>query len=545
MAYQGNRIKIPLGQYGLFTDISPDQSPPGALIQAQNVCFYNGYAEKAPGALRWNATATQAGIIAAHYWVPNILAAQDVRYVVADSAGNLYAGQNRVFGNPINTSIYSTLTPNCVFTEGGAEEAGRSKKLFFFTGGATLPYVLSAHGTAFTTIALPNSDWTSANVFPKFGVVHRGSLWAFAGQNSYTSDPTDHEDFANLTTTAVQAVYPGEGGEIRGAFVYKGRMFAFKDGGYVYSLNDLDSDAGNWYWQKIASNFGLAAPNAIAEVVDDLMVGNTYGTITSYAATQNLGSVEAADVIQNMRFESYLRNFTSKAGVPFEHMKYYAEKKMLFMTMRSTYGTTNDAMLMIDLGNQNWLQSSGQAYGSSAGLRASIWVKGSPQCLAHYKDPFQLDRLMYGDANGFLNLMDYADRLEGTASYTGVFQIPHTDFGFADPSLSAIQKHFDFIAVHYIPTVNATLSCDYFIDGAYIDTIRFSLSQYKRPQLDTIQTDIDRGGQPTTEVVRHKICGSGRTLSVKFYQAGSNQSFKVPAITVYFRGGGDKVQQRT
>lgn len=545
MAYSGTRAKIQLGQYGILTDISPDQSPPGALIQAQNVCFFNGYVEKAPGVLRWNATPTSAGIVAAHYWVPNVLAIQDVRYVVADSAGNLYKGENRVFGNPINTTISSLLTPNCAFTEGGAEESGRVKKLFFFTNGATLPYVLPGDATAFATVALPNSDWTTSQVYPKFGLVHRSFMWAFAGQNAYISDPLNHEDFSNNTTTMVQAVYPGEGGELRGAFVYKTKMFAFKDGGYVYSLNDSDSSPTNWYWQKVASNFGLAAPNAIAEVIDDLMVGNTYGTLTSYQATLNLGNVAAADVIQGMRFESYLRDQTSKSGVPYEHIRYYAEKKMLFMTMRSTYGTVNDSMLMLDFGNQNWLQYSGQALGSSAGLRGAFWTKGSPQCLASYKDPFQLDRLMYGDANGFLNLMDYADRIEGTASYTGLFQIPHLDFSFLDQNLSAVEKHFDFIAVHYIPTINATLSCDYFIDGAYIDTIQFSLSQYKRPQLDTITTDVDRAGQPTTETARKKIYGTGRTLSAKFYQSGANQSFKVPAITIYFRSGGDKAQQRT
>ena len=142
------------------------------------------------------------------------------------------------------------------------------------------------------------------------------------------------------------------------------------------------------------------------------------------------------------------------------------------------------------------------------------------------------------------DLMDYADRTEGTASYTGAFQIQHLDFSFVDPSLSAVEKQFDFIAVHYVPTnAVAQLSCDYYIDGRYIDTVQFPLAQYKRPTLGTIQAGIDRLAAGNTETSIQIIRGAGKTLSAYFYNSGANQSFQVPAITVYFRGGGDKAQQ--
>lgn len=527
MAYTGNRAKILLGEYGLLTDIAPDKSPPSALIKAKNVCFFNGTVQKAPGAIRWNATAVSAGIISAHYWLPTL---EQPRFVVATSDGNLYKGRERHFGTPVNTTIASTLTPNCVFADGGAEDAGRPRKLFFFTGGATLPYVLSGDGTAFTAIANPAVDWTSTGTFPKFGVVHRNQLWAFAGQISYASDSGDHEDFSNVTTNIVEPVYPGEGGELRGGYVFKSRLFCFKDGGFAYILNDTDTDNGNWYWQKVASNFGLAAPNAVAEVLDDMLVGNTYGTITSYSATQKLGDVEAADVIQGAQFEAFLRGNTSKVGVPVEHVKYYAEKKLLFMTYRSAYYTYNDMMLMLD-------------FGRSDRIRAAFWQKGSPQCLALYKDINQVERPMYGDKDGFLNLMDAEDRIEGGIAFTGAFQIPHLDFSHLDQSLSAVEKQFDFLAVHYVPESSGNLSCDYFIDGRYIDTLTFPMVQYQRPELNTLLLNTDRLAQPNVETVIREIAGAGRTFSAYFYQSGSNQSFQIPAITVYFRGGGDKATQ--
>lgn len=525
MSYTGERAKLPLGEFGLLTDIASDKVPPNALIRAKCITYTNGAVEKAPGTIKWNETPLSAGIVATYEWRPT---PTEPRMIAVTSAGNIYKGQDRQFNQTANTGIASMLTPNCVFVAGGNETAGRDKKLFLFTNGATNPYVLTADNTAFSVIASPNTDWTTTISFPKFGVIHRNRLWAFSGQNAYASDSGNHENFQTASLT--EPIYPGEGGDIRGAFVFKGRLLAFKDGGFAYILNDQDTSDSNWYWQKIASNFGLAAPNAIAEVLDDLIAGNTTGTLTSYAASEKLGSVEAADIIQEMQFESYLRANSSKVGVPFQHVLYYAEKKQLFATYRSGYYTYNDMLVMIDFGRNDR-------------LRPSLWVKGSPQCLATYKDVNDIERPMYGDADGYLHLMDAEDRLEGSTAYTGDFQIPHIDFSHLGQQFSSIEKHFDFLAVHYEPSNTGTLYCDYFIDGRFIETITFPMIQYNRPQLDVFLLDTDRLAQSNTETAIRKLAGTGRTFSARFYNSGSNESFKIPAITVYFRPGGDKAQQ--
>lgn len=524
MAYEGVIAKIPLGELGLLTDISPDKAPPNGLIQAVNICYYNGCVEKAPGSIQWNATALSAGIVACHHWMPDIITE---RFIAVTSTGDIYKGRDRVFGTAINTSVASVLTPNCVFSEGGAETAGRGKKLFLFTGGATNPLVLSGDGTAFATIAHPSADWTSTGTFPKFGLVHRNRMWAFAGQIGYASDSGDHENFQSAYLT--DPIYPGEGGELVGAFVYKGRLLSFKDNGFVYMLNDSDVSESNWYWAKIGSNFGIAAPNAIDEVLDDLLAGNASGTINSYAATEKLGNIEAGDLIQNMQFENFLRGNTSKVGVSSQHILFYPEKKTLFATYRSAYYTYNDMLIAIDFARQ--------------APRASFWVKGYPQCLALYKDVNQVDRPMYGDKNGFLHLMDAEDRLEGTASYTGGFQTQHTDFSYMNEAYSTTEKLFEFLAVQYSPESSGDLSCDYYIDGRYIETITFPMIQNTQAKLGTMVLGTNRLAQNNTETVIRKIAGSGRTFSAYFYQSGSNQSFQIPAISVFFRPGDQKAMQ--
>jgi len=527
VAYTGNIARIALGDYGLLTDISPNQQPPSSLILANNIAYMNGAAQKAPGTIKWNATATSAGIIGVYHWRPTLVQSY---FIAATSDGNIYQGRDRKFGSPINRTVASTLTPNCVFAEGGAEDSGNPKKLFFFTGGTTNPLVLKGNGTAFSTISTPSSDWTNAATYPKFGLVHRGSLWAFAGQMSYASSTTNHEDFSNTSAAYVSAVYPGEGGEVRGAVVYKGKLFCFKDGGFGYALNDSDTDTSNWYWQKIASNFGMSAPNAGREVLDDMIIGNTAGTLTSYQASQKLGGVEAGDIVQNAMFEAFLRGNTSKVGVPYQHTMWYPEKKQLFVTYRSSYQTHNDMLLMFDMAR-------------NGNPRAAFWKKGTPQCLGVYRDINQIDRPMYGDAFGFLHLMDAEDRTEGGAAYTGEFQTPHWDFSFVDPTLSSVEKHFDFIAVHYRPESSGNLSVDYFIDGRYIDTVTVPMIQYQRPELGTLLLSTDRLAQPNTETGIRQLRGTGRTLSIRCYNSGSNQSFQIAAVSVFFRAGGTKATQ--
>lgn len=67
--------------------------------------------------------------------------------------------------------------------------------------------------------------------------------------------------------------------------------------------------------------------------------------------------------------------------------------------------------------------------------------------------------------------------------------------------------------------------------------------QYQRPELGVLTLNTDRLAQANTETAIRQLSSTGRTFSARFYNSGSNQSFQIPAITVYFRSGGDKAQE--
>jgi len=524
LSYQGHVVTIPLGQFGLLTDVNPSNLPLGALIEAKNVVVNEGMIQKAPGTDIYNASyQLDGGIVGLHDWWPNAFVQ---RLIAVTSNGSIYRDNgDKSFNNAttINDSL-TGLNPRCSFVDGGNETAGQNKKLFLFSDGNNQLKVLDGDGTTFVDINLPALDWDSPN-FPRVGIIHRNRLWAFQGQRGYASKTGDHEDFQDASILT-QSIYPGEGNDIIGCYVFKGRLFAFKEGGFVYYLVDTDVSSTNWYWRKLSSNFGLSSPNAIVHAIDDMLLGNDTGTVTSFKAVETLGDIESGDVFRLAGVERYLRRTTHPMGIDLQHALYDEEHKQIYYTYRSTYTTTNDMMINIDLNQPK--------------PRITYLQKGTPTCLALRKDLNKIKKPIYGDASGYVHIMNYEDRLEGASSYEGAFQIAFTDFQEAEPSLAVKQKHFDFLWVEFMEESTGSLSIDVFIDGKFMETVTTSM-MIAGNQLDEFLLDTDRLGQYTTVSSPIPLHGMGRKISFRCYNAESNQSFRVAALSVGFRAAHEGV----
>lgn len=515
MAYTGQTFKIPLGDYGLLTDMRPADVPLGGLIKAYNLSFETGMLEKAPGSAKYNSTPLATGVVGLFDWWPNSVQ----QYLIAAcSSGSIYAdiGDRTFSGGTAITTLTGVLDQNCQFVSGGQETASRSKKLFLFSANNQLK-VLEGTTLSFASVDNPAADWTSTK-YPTFGFIHRNRLWAFSGQRYYASDTADHENFTTNYLTG--NIFPGEGDDLIGGQVFKGRAFVFKKGGFVYYLNDEDADSDNWYWDRLSSNFGLASPHAIFEIANDLLAINESGSPTSYSATQKFGDIESADVFRLLQIEDYLRHTISFSGISLLHTLYYESKKQGFITYRTTQRTTNDMILLLDFNRDR--------------VRPSIWSKDSAECLALRKDIYGIARPMYGDSSGYVYLMDQEDRLVGATAYTGRAKTGHTDLGRPDKN-----KIFDFLAVEFMPQGTWDLSVDVYIDGNLSETITFPMD-VRDDGLDTFTLDTDPLGTEETQTILKPLHGSGRRISFDCYQAGSNQNFRLASLTVGFRVGGEQ-----
>lgn len=525
MAYTGNEVVIQVGQIGLLTDVPSGEVPRGALIGANNVSFETGYITKAPGSRKYNSgQVLPAGIVAAFDWWPNL---STQRLIAACSNGSIYrdTGDRTFSGATAIATGLGTLTPRCMFVEGGNETASRDKKLFFFSGDSQLK-VLTADEETFETIENPAADWVAPN-FPNVGLVHRNRLWAFMGQRAYASTTGDHETFTGSFLT--QNIYPGEGGAITGAFVFKGRLFCFKEGGFVYYLDESASDSSTWNWFKLASNFGLASPHGIVEVVNDMIAVNESASPVSYNAVDSLGDIESADILRLLQIEQYFRESTSFAGLDVMHAMYYAAKKQAFFTYRSSARATNDKILHIDFNKQN--------------PRAAFWSKDQADCFALRKDIQKILRPMYGSSDGYIYLMDQEDRLVGSTAYNGEFKTGHLDFRFLDERMASKNKLFDFLSVEFLPMGSWNLSVDVYIDGKFSETITY-LMDVRDDGLGTFTlggaAEGDPLGRTETQTIQKPLHGSGRRISFHCRQAGSNQNFAIASLKVGFRVSADQ-----
>lgn len=515
MAYAGNIAQISLGQIGLLTDVPPGDVPRGALIRANNISFETGAVTKAPGSIKYNTNALPAPIVGLFDWWPNTVTQ---RLIAACSNGSIYRdiGDKLFSSNVAIASGLGVLTPKCMFIEGGEEVALRAKKLFFFSKTAQIK-VLEADGISFTDIDQPANDWVTPN-FPSSGVLHRNRLWAFMGNRAYASDTGDHENFQSNFLT--QAIFPGEGGDVLGAHVFKGRLFAFKEGGFVYFLDDSDIDSDNWVWKKLASNFGLSSPHGIIEVSNDMIAVNESGSPISYSAVQAFGDIESADILRLLQIEDYFRSSTSLNGVGVIHALYYEAKKQAFFTFRTGYKLKNDVLFHIDFNRQQ--------------PRAAFWTKDQADCLVLRKDVNKIHRPMYGSADGFAYIMDREDRLVGGTAYQGDFKIGHTDFRFLDEKMAEKNKLFDFLSLEFVPKGNWNLDVDVYIDGTFSETIQFEMD-VRDDGLDTFTLDTDPLGREEAQTIRKPLHGSGRRISFHCKQAGANQNFEIASMSVGFR----------
>lgn len=523
MPYRGQTFTIPLGQQGLLTDVAPGLVPSNALIKASSVTLNLGSIEKAPGASAYNTqTLTNEIVALVDYW-PNSVTQ---RMFAATSAGNIYRDiGDRLFssGTAVKTGL-GPLTPQTMFVEGGNETAGNPKKLFFFSGTSQVQ-VLEGDEATFAAISNPASEWTSPS-FPTGGIIHRNRLWAFGAINAparvYASDTGNHEQFTSNILSF--EVFPGEGGRIIAAYVYKGRLFFFKEGNFIYYLNDEDPDSDNWYVTKLSSGFGIAGPHAVMQVVDNIFAMNSSGSVTDLQAADTFGDVEAADIFSRLQIEQFVRSNVALSGLENTHALYYPAKKQAYLTGKSMYGATNNLLHVLDVSGQ--------------GARFMFWHHISASCLALRRDINNVQRPMFGGTDGYVYLMDREDRDVGGSGYEALFKTPHIDFRELDSGLTFKDKIFDFLAVEFVPQGSWNVTVNVYIDGEFSEAITVPMN-VRSDGLDTFELDTDELGREEAQTIMKPLHGIGKRISFEITNSGTRENFRICSLTVGFRVAGE------
>jgi len=518
MSYVGYTVRIPLGLGGLDKSENKTAVDYRKLIEAENVVILNKQLAKDFGSTKQNSTAVTGtpAIIAGRDYYPTV---GTKRGIIATADGKLFKDDGTfAWGTTLKSGL--TADKDTVISEGGAEVAGNDKKLFFCNG-TDVVQVLSADGATTGNINTPSTDWASYHQ-PRKMAIHRLRNWAIAGHYLYGSTTTNHEDFTGAGSQLF-SVFPGEGDYLVNMVSIWGRLYLFKYPRGIYYLDDTDSTAANWYLKRVTGGIGSAGPNALDSSRDEAVFLSPEGGLHFLRGVEAFGDVKSSDLTSILNIESVFRDDATIGDLHRAHVVYFDDRKQVWVGFTSAAGTSNDTILKIDVSDMG----NPKPFVTTKDECESIWI---------YEDPTSNARFpLLGDSAGFIRETEKDSRnVDGTTPYTGRFQTPYTDFGFADPQLSHRDKILDFLEIVAEPAGNYDATMEVYVDGEYSQTIQFNMGS-AGAALDSFTLGTDRLDGAGVVSIRKKAASKGQRFSFNVYNSGLNQDFKFAEIVAYFR----------
>lgn len=435
-------------------------------------------------------------------------------------AHGLNNGDRVRFGTLVGTTTLNTTTYYFVVNKGTDDF-----QVSLTSGGSAVN--IDVDGTAVLFHYQGSLDWLSGS-YPTYGFVFLDRLLAFGNTNNahtiYYSTGTDHENFVDLTSAGTITVYPGEGEKIVSAISYKGSMLLFKWPSGVYAISEVLPDLSGYSISKLVNSFGIAGPHSWAYVLDDVLLMNSSGSITSIQATTAYGDLEYGDVLANSKVEQYFRDKINYTRLAYTHAVYYSEKKQAYFTVASAGSSMQDAMIIVDINTQT--------------PRILYSDKDKATTLSMYKSTAGFEKPFYGTVGGAIYVMDGSTYAVGGSPYLCNFKTVNIDFSYLDQTLASKTKLFDFLEVVYSPQGDWTFSVAVFIDDKFIETIDFS--GLSIAGMDDFTLDEDVLDASVVIRVRKPLHGSGKFIAFQVVQNSSLSNFKIEQFVVSFRIGDER-----
>jgi hypothetical protein len=359
--------------------------------------------------------------------------------------------------------------------------------------------------------------------------MHRNRPVVFGNLNDehriYIGSDEDHEDFQDVDNTATISVFPGVSERLVFGFVYKDRAFLVK---YPKGLYYIDDSAGanpaSWAVREASSGIGGASQFAGLEALDDYLLLNATGSITSLGATQAFGDVKSGDLLTILKVEDFFRRKLNPTGLAERRALYYGEKKTAMFAFRGRGSSKNSAIISIDYSGQK--------------PRVVYSDKDQANCLELRKDYRGVQRPIYGSEDGYVYEMDQKMRNVADTAYRSEFHTADYDFSQLGADIAEKDKAFRALEIIYEPTGRSYVYVEVFIDGVYRETIPF-LTSYGRAlgAADELAFKLDHtrltGRTPRKRGA--KLHGRGSRIGFKVYQEDLNKNFRLLALKIHFK----------
>lgn len=536
MRRQDQKVDFPCGQGGYNASENPYTIPPTDLIVARNIRYDGEVFVKAPGlsAVDANTIASNNTLtcVGGHSWNP----AGTTKQITVWSNGNVYKEASGDLDSvTIHTGWNATQGP-AVFVEGGDIEVSDDRELYLF-GEYNLPKKLVADAGSMVNITATASDW-STNNYPTFAFYHNSRIIAGGNGNAphvyYISTLNDHGDFNISNGARAFELAPGFGERLVAGYSHlPERVYFWKYPKGIFYVDTTDISALYLPTALLRSDVGAAGPHCVTKVDDDLWFVSANGRIYSMNALRPDTDLKSSDITALYNLERFIENNVDKTALKWARLVYDETRREVSFYFTSTDGVINDRALVFDLNKE-------KARISIEERRSYDTTNGVYRSYFHAVWPVQStlgSTVFYAAGNtGKVYELNNANRSVDGEAYLGEFQTPDTDLG---PELGGIKKHFTFLEITLAGTGSYDLLCDVYVDGRFQKTL--SLPQTSSGDVfDTaVFGEAVFGQSSTIDKRRRELDLHGETISLKFYNSGENENFKVRNVRVYFRTLGD------
>lgn len=497
---------ILLARRGLTGERDPSRLVTGDLIVARNVGYSTGnLVEKEGGSAKINATALSGApaVMAGFDWWPT---PSIQRRIIATADGRLYRDD---MSGAYATRLKGGLGTDRIthFVEGGAESAGRSKKLFAFNGNDPVQ-VLSADGLTTTAIATPPSDWTGINqpafAFPFRNVMVAGGNANFLSQ-LYGSLSTDHEDY-NSAGTWTLPVYPGQGQRLVAGMQAFGRAWVWKFPRGVYWIDDAAATISGWFMKEASLQYGAApTPHAVVQIDDAIVafVSNTGSIVLMQESSGSLTGATFTDLTKALNLRQLVRDNFNLARLDRVQARWYDERKQLHVVYAGLGAMREDRRLVVDFNEERT-----RVEISTKDVNPALWLEQDQQ----------IPRLRAGDDAGHTWRLDQLNRHVGGVVYPMVIQTAATDFSDINPAYMGL-KLLHALHLEFEPTGDFDVAVQILVDGRDKGTVAFNMGGEGTTLPFTLPATL--GGEALRRRTR-AIVGEGHYLSLKIQEDGAN-----------------------
>jgi hypothetical protein len=456
-------IEIQCGREGLWGIANTNLVPIGGAITLRNAIMSDHTWRVGGGAQKFGVPIGGTPLInhGIDFWPTPALQ----RTVVSTADGQIYKDDGTGNAWASLKAGLSTASPyNPFMVLGGAEAAGRNRKMFYCDG-RNVVQVMSGDAAATADIALPPADWAGTNQ-PSGLAVHQGRLFGWGNPNNphtlyYSNAQTGGqymEDFQG-GDTGVFPVFTGEGQYISCAISFKGGLMVWKypQGVYFLDTTTIGPAPSQWTLKKVG-NPGASGPNGAVLLENDVLWVAPDGSYHLGSATYAIGSVHASDIAYRKLGQYNVQNF-NLGMLSSANLIYYTQKREVHLSIPGLGSTSFDHRLVLDLNREQ-----------DQGERWLTWDRDINPSIFMRRGTNTVPAMVMGDDKGQVWLLDQGNRDKNGQGYAFEFFLADTDFSQFVPQWAGKWKNLRYLQIEWVPGTTGNLNIEIYRDGVLSQT---------------------------------------------------------------------------